>query len=98
MSISGFLKRLVVGDRSQDVDTLVRALRTRLTLDGEVRLEPMVAELMPAQRQGYALHQLAMAAQILVNRGEAVALDGDRKTDPVNADPRRIVLRVALKD
>ena len=98
MSIGSFLKRLVVGDRSQDVETLVRALRTRLTLDGALRLEPMAAELMPAQRPNFALHQLAMAAQILVNRGEAVALEDERPADPVNADPRRIVLRPAVRD
>lgn len=94
MRLNDLLKRIFVGDRSQDVDRLAKAIAQRLMLGAEPSLAELAQELMQGARPGYAAHQISMAAQILVNQGQAVALSDGRPVEPViGADPHSTRLR-----
>jgi len=94
MRLNDLLKRIFAGDRSQDVDRLAQTISQRLMLGAEPSLAELARELMQGARPGYATHQISMAAQILVNRGQAVALRDGKPVEPViGADPHSTRLR-----
>lgn len=94
MRLNDLLKRIFLGQRSQDVDRLAERISQRLMLGAEPSLAELALELMHEARPSFAHHQISMAAQILLNRHEAIALRHGRQVEPVlGADPYSTRLR-----
>lgn len=92
------LKRLFVGDRSGDVGRLADRIATHLELGHRLSVAAFAERFLPGEKREFARHQIAMAAQILVNTGRARAETDGRAIDPLNGDPDRTVLRAAPRD
>lgn len=90
--VGGLLKRLFVGDRSADATRLADRIGGRLDMGERASVAAFAEAFLPGEKREYARHQVAMAAQILVNRGRARAEMDGRAIDPLNGDPERTVL------
>lgn len=92
--IDDILKRFVLGNREDSVDGLIKAISVRLMAGNQPTLAELADQLMPDAKPGFRRHQIAMAAQILVNRGEAEGFRDRLAVNPVlDADPEDTRLR-----